>query len=35
MMLENLIPLVLVVAVIFGALWLFIEAAALLGNRRS
>ena len=35
MMLENLIPLALVVAAIFGALWLFIEVAALLGDRRS
>lgn len=35
MFLENLIPLVLVSAIIFGVLWFVIEAAALLGSRKS
>jgi hypothetical protein len=34
-MLENLIPLVLVSAIVFGVLWLVIEASAMLGNRKS
>jgi hypothetical protein len=35
MFLENLIPLLLVSAVIFGVLWFAVEAAALLGGRKS
>ena len=35
MMLENMIPLILVSAVIFGVLWLVIEAASLHGDRKS
>jgi hypothetical protein len=35
MFLENVIPLVIVSAVIFGVLWFVVEAAALFGNRRS
>jgi hypothetical protein len=34
-MLENLIPLVILSAVVFGVLWLVIEASAMLGNRKS
>jgi hypothetical protein len=34
-MLENLIPLMIVSAVIFGVLWLVFEAATLFGNRKS
>ncbi len=35
MLFENLIPLAALVAVIFGVLWLIIEAASLIGDRRS
>jgi NADH:ubiquinone oxidoreductase subunit 3 (subunit A) len=35
MLLENLIPLVIVSVVIFGVLWFVLEAAALLGGRKS
>jgi hypothetical protein len=34
-MLENLIPLVILSAVVFGVLWLVIEASAMLGSRKS
>jgi len=32
MILENLIPFLFVRAIVFGLLWLMIEAAAMLGN---
>jgi hypothetical protein len=34
-MVENLIPLTILIAVIFGVLWFVIEAASLHGDRRS
>jgi hypothetical protein len=34
-MVENLIPMMLLIAVIFGVLWLVIEAASLHGDRSS
>ena len=33
-MVENLIPMALLIAVIFGVLWSVIEAASLHGDRR-
>ena len=34
-MVENLIPMMLLIAVIFGVLWVVIEAASLHGDRKS
>lgn len=34
-MVENLIPLTILIAIIFGVLWFVIEAASLHGDRRS
>ncbi len=34
-MVENLIPMMLLIAVIFGVLWLVIEAASLHGDSKS
>lgn len=34
-MVENMIPLMILIAVIFGVLWFVIEAASLHGDRKS
>ncbi len=34
-MVENLIPMMVLMAVIFGVLWVVVEAASLHGDRKS